>query len=50
MVPCEQHLHRQPVAAGNSTDQRFIGRCLHRHRVGSRIGRGSQPEGSNGRE
>jgi hypothetical protein len=29
-MPGEQHLHREPVAAGDTADQQFICRCLHR--------------------
>ena len=46
MVPREQYLHCQPVTAGNATDQRFVCRCLHRHRFGSRICRRSRRRGS----
>src|SRR5713101_2107824 len=40
MVPCEQHLHGEPVARSNSSDQDLVGCRLHRAlTVGSRISR-----------
>jgi hypothetical protein len=35
MMPCEQHLHGEPVAAGDPRDQNFVRRRLHRLGHGS---------------
>src|SRR5258708_1648486 len=47
MVPCEQHLHGEPVARSNSSDQDLVGCRLHRVlTVGSWISRSGGAIGS----
>src|ERR1700731_3586877 len=51
MVPCEQHLHGEPVTRSNSSDQDLVGCRLHRVlTVGSWISRTGRRFGSTMRD